>query len=161
MPITTADATNHERTFVELIDALSRAERTFATAESLTGGLLASCVASNPGAGAVFLGGIVSYAREVKRNLLDVPPGPVVSAPAAEAMALNAARLLGADVAVSLTGVAGPDTQDGEPPGTVFVAVAIDDRVVSCRRCALAGDPDEVRKAATTTAAEMVIAALR
>lgn len=96
--------------------------RTLAVAESLTGGLLASGLAAAPGASAWFAGGIVAYGRAVKHDLLGVPPGPVVSGPAARAMATSAARLLGADLTVALTGVGGPEEQDGEPPGTVFVA---------------------------------------
>lgn len=160
MPTDVDDPSPRSQAFARVVDALAQRKLTFATAESLTGGLLASCVASTPGAGDVFLGGVVSYAREVKRNLLDVPPGPVVSAPAAEAMAIGAADLLGSDVAVSLTGVAGPDPQDGEPPGTVYVAVAIDGAVAVGKRLELIGDPDEVRAAATTAAAELVVAAL-
>jgi nicotinamide-nucleotide amidase len=95
-----------------------------AVAESLTGGELAARFASAPGAGDWFRGGIVAYASDVKYDLLDVPVGPVVSEAAAAAMAAGACRLLGADVSVAVTGVAGPDDQDGEPPGTVWLALA-------------------------------------
>jgi len=96
--------------------------RTLAVAESLTGGLLASAFARASGSSQWFRGGIVAYSSEVKHDLLGVPGGPVVSGTAARAMAGGVARLLGADVAVAVTGVGGPDPQDGEPPGTVWAA---------------------------------------
>ena len=79
-----------------------------ATAESVTGGLIASRLTDIPGASEVFRGSVVSYASEVKYDVLGVPEGPVVSAEAAEAMAVGACRVLGADVALAVTGVAGP-----------------------------------------------------
>lgn len=102
--------------------ALKRGGRTLAVAESLTGGLLASAFARAPGSSEWFVGGIVAYSSAVKYDLLDVPDGPVVSEAAAVAMARGACRLLRADIAVAVTGVAGPDPQDGEPPGTVWAA---------------------------------------
>jgi nicotinamide-nucleotide amidase len=102
--------------------ALKHCERTLAAAESLTGGLLASAFARASGAGEWFRGGIVAYSSEVKYDLLDVPGCPVVGEAAAAAMARGAGRMLEADVAVAVTGVGGPDSQDGEPPGTVWVA---------------------------------------
>lgn len=96
---------------------------TLGLAESLTGGLMASRMVDVPGASDVFRGSIVSYASEVKFDVLGVPEGPVVSAEAASAMAAGARRVLGADIALSLTGVAGPNTQEGHRPGTVFVGI--------------------------------------
>lgn len=98
---------------------------TLGLAESLTGGLVASRLVSVPGASRWFRGSVVSYASEVKRSVLDVPDGPVVSEAAAGAMAVAARRVLGADVGLALTGVAGPEEQDGQPPGTVFVGLAL------------------------------------
>lgn len=97
-------------------------------AESCTAGLVAAALASVPGASAWFRGGVVSYATDVKRDLLGVGaallagPGPV-SAPVAEAMAAGARRALGADLAVSVTGLAGPggDPERDLPVGTVYV----------------------------------------
>ena len=77
-----------------------------------------------PGASDWFAGGVVTYGSDVKRALLGVGPGPVVSEQAAREMALGVARLLGADVGLSLTGVAGPASQDDQPPGTVFIGLA-------------------------------------
>ena len=92
-------------------------------AESVTGGLVASRCVNVAGASEWFRGGVVSYASDVKFDLLGVPAGPVVSADAALAMARGAQRVLGAEVGVALTGVAGPTEQDGKPVGTLFVAV--------------------------------------
>jgi nicotinamide-nucleotide amidase len=105
-------------------DLLTARGLTLAVAESLTGGLVAARLVNVPGASSWFRGGVVAYASDVKRSLLDVPPGPVVSAEAATAMASGARRALGADVGLAVTGVAGPDEQDGQRPGTVFLATA-------------------------------------
>ncbi len=91
-------------------------------AESLTGGMVASYLVNVPGASAWFTGGVVAYDARVKRDLLGVPDGPVVSEDAALAMAAGACRLLGSEVGLGLTGVAGPDAGEGNPPGTVYVA---------------------------------------
>jgi nicotinamide-nucleotide amidase len=120
-------------------------------AESLTGGLVASRITDVPGASQVFRGSIVSYATEVKDDVLGVTVRPVVSAAAAEAMATGARRVLGADVGLALTGVAGPDEQDGERPGTVFVGLDLDGSVGSVR-LQLPGDRPRVRQFATISA---------
>jgi nicotinamide-nucleotide amidase len=105
---------------------LAGAGLTLAVAESLTGGLIASRLVNVAGASSWFRGGVVSYASEVKFDLLGVPEGPVVSAAAAEAMARSVASRLGADVGLAVTGVAGPEPQDGQAPGTVFVGLHLD-----------------------------------
>ncbi len=102
---------------------------TLGLAESLTGGLVAARLTGIAGASDVFRGGIVSYASDVKVDLLGVSPGPVVSGAAAEQMADGAARVLNADVGLSLTGVAGPTEQDGMPVGTLFVGIRLDGAV--------------------------------
>ncbi len=107
-------------------DLLVAAGLTLGAAESLTGGMVGSRLAEVPGSSEWFKGSIVAYASEVKYDLLGVPEGPVVSREAAAAMASGAARVLGADVGLGVTGVAGPTTQEGQPVGTVFTAVAID-----------------------------------
>ena len=126
---------------------------TLAVAESLTGGLLASRIVAVPGASEWFRGGIVSYATGVKVDLLDVPPGPVVSEGAACAMAAGVRRRLGADVGLSTTGVAGPTEQDGEPPGVVWLGLALGDDV-SAIRVQLPGDRDRVRQMAVISAVD-------
>jgi nicotinamide-nucleotide amidase len=104
---------------------LSEAGLRLAVAESLTGGLVAARLTSVPGASTWFAGGIISYGEDVKQSLLGVSPGPVVSEGAAGEMALRVRDLLNADIGLSLTGVAGPTSQDGQPVGTVFVGLAL------------------------------------
>lgn len=105
-----------------LLDLLRARSWRLATAESLTAGYVSGRLAQVPGASDVLVGGVVSYASSVKHDLLGVPAGPVVSEAAALAMAQGAARVLGAEVAVATTGVAGPDSQEGQPVGTVCLA---------------------------------------
>ncbi|MGH3915571.1 MAG: CinA family protein [Pseudonocardiaceae bacterium] len=95
-----------------------------AVAESLTGGMVSSALAEAPGASSWFRGAVVAYSSEVKHQVLDVAPGPVVTARAAAAMAKGVRRLLQADVAIALTGAGGPGGQDGQPPGTAFLGLA-------------------------------------
>ncbi|MEO1060016.1 MAG: competence/damage-inducible protein A [Actinomycetota bacterium] len=128
-----------------VLDLLRSRGLTLAVAESLTGGLLATRLTDVPGASDVFRGGIVSYATDVKHELLDVPAGPVVSAAAAEAMAVGARTRLGADVGLSTTGVAGPTEQEGQPVGTVHLGIAIGDEVFS-RQLHLPGDRTQIRQ---------------
>lgn len=103
-------------------EMLQRRGQTLGVAESLTGGLLASTFARAASASRWFQGGVIAYSSTVKYDLLEVPRGPVVSHMAATAMARGAARVLEAAVAVAVTGVGGPEPQDGQPPGTVWVA---------------------------------------
>ncbi|MYB10852.1 MAG: competence/damage-inducible protein A [Acidimicrobiia bacterium] len=112
-----------------VLDALRQRGWTLALAESLTGGLIGSRLTAVPGASDVFRGGLVSYASDVKFDLLDVPEGPVVSEEAVTAMARGAAKLLDADCAIAVTGVAGPDPLDGEDPGTVWMATLVNSEV--------------------------------
>ena len=97
-------------------------------AESLTGGLIASRLVNVPGASAWFRGGVVAYDSQVKFDVLGVPAGPVVTEAAAAAMAEGPRRVTGADVGLGITGVAGPDDQEGVAPGTVFVGLALPGR---------------------------------
>ena len=119
-----------------------------AAAESLTGGLIASRLAAAPEASNWFRGAIVAYSSQVKYDLLGVPVGPVVSETAARRMAAATADLMGADFSVSVTGVGGPDDQDGQPPGTVWVAVFGTDRITATL-LRLAGDPARICRDAT------------
>lgn len=128
---------------------------TLAVAESLTGGLVAARLVNVPGASAWFRGGVVAYASDVKHDLLAVPPGPAVSNETAGAMAAGVRRRMSADVGLGVTGVAGPDPQDGEPPGTVYLAIAgLDDRLSDdphqrppiVIRVTLPGDRERVRQ---------------
>ncbi len=128
---------------------------TMGTAESVTGGLIASRLTDVPGASEVFRGAVVSYASEVKYDVLGVPDGPVVSAEAAEAMAVGACRVLGSDVALAVTGVAGPDEQEGMPVGTVFLAIAEGDQAQSVM-VRLPGDRARVRQFATISVLDLL-----
>jgi PncC family amidohydrolase len=113
----------------ELVSRLDAARLTLATAESLTGGLLAGAITAVPGASRVFRGGVVAYATELKHDLLGVDAELLAAFGAvhpqvAAAMAAGVRRRLGVDVGLATTGVAGPDPQDGQPPGVVWVGVA-------------------------------------
>ena len=116
-----------------VLDLLKAQGLTLGLAESLTGGLIASRICDIPGASEAFRGAIVSYASEIKFDVLGVPEGPVVSEAAVRAMAEGAARVLGADCAIAVTGVAGPAAQDGEEPGVVWMATLVDGEVVATR----------------------------
>jgi len=113
----------------ELVRALARAGQTVATAASLTAGLLAATIAGVPGASAVLRGGLVVYATDLKHSLAGVSDevlateGPV-AASTAEQLAVGARLRCGADWGIGLTGVAGPDSPDGHPVGTVFLGLA-------------------------------------
>lgn len=124
---------------------------TLGLAESVTGGLVASRIVSVPGASRWFRGAVVSYASEVKFDVLGVHEGPVVSESAAAEMASGARRVLGADVGLGVTGVAGPETQEGHDVGTVFFASDIGGEV-EARRIQLPGDRERVRQFATISA---------
>jgi nicotinamide-nucleotide amidase len=120
-------------------------------AESVTGGLVAGRLTAVPGASDVLRGAVVSYASEVKFDLLDVPEGPVVSEAAAAAMATGVRRVLGADVGLGLTGVAGPAEQDGMPVGTL--CVGIDDGITAVARTfRLPGQREQMRQMSVITA---------
>ncbi len=117
-----------EQTMEDVVaDRLLAHGATLSVAESVTGGLIASRLVAVAGASTWFRGGVVSYASDVKYDLLKVPAGPVVSPEAAQAMALGVRTLRGSDIGLSVTGVAGPDEQDGQPVGTVFVGISMGD----------------------------------
>ena len=128
---------------------------TLAVAESLTGGLVASRLVDVAGASGWFRGGVVSYALEVKFSVLGVPAGPVVSADTAAAMATGVRDLLGADVGLGVTGVAGPDALEGEPPGTVHLAAVVGDAEPVTTRVTLPGDRERVRQFACISLLDM------
>tara|TARA_B100000073_G_scaffold98889_1_gene78601 strand:+ start:2859 stop:4106 length:1248 start_codon:yes stop_codon:yes gene_type:complete len=99
---------------------------TLATAESMTGGLIATRLTEVPGSSRAFLGSVVSYANSVKQEILNVPEGPVISEQAVLSMAIGVCEALGADVSVAVTGVAGPDSQEGQEPGVVWIGTCVD-----------------------------------
>jgi nicotinamide-nucleotide amidase len=133
---------------------------TLGVAESLTGGLIASRLVNVPGASAWFRGGVVAYHEQVKFDVLGVPAGPVVSEPAAAAMAEGVRKVTGADIGLGITGVAGPDAQEGVAPGTVFVGLAFPDRATVTRELRVPGDRERVRQYGTISALDLLRRAL-
>jgi nicotinamide-nucleotide amidase len=149
----------------EIIGLLAARSGTLAVAESLTGGLLAAALTSVPGASAVFRGGVVAYATDLKAALLGVPSGLLerygaVHPSVAEAMAEGARRRLGAAAGVATTGVAGPDPADGQPVGTVYVAVS-SSAGSTARHLALSGDRQQIRQATVEASLSLLIGVLR
>lgn len=136
--------------------------KTLATAESCTGGGIGAALTAVPGSSAVYKGGIISYCNQIKHSLLGVPEEMLVqfgavSIPVARAMAQGARAALKADVAVSVTGLAGPDGDDyGNPVGTVFIGLA-DDFGVYSKEFHFAGDREQIRKQAVEAALGMLI----
>jgi competence/damage-inducible protein CinA-like protein len=155
-----------ERRVEEIVLSLAQARGLqLATAESCTGGMVAARLTDVPGSSASFVGGVVSYADEVKRSELDVPEALLaqhgaVSAEVAAAMAEGARRRLGADVAVAVTGVAGPDGGTPEKPvGRVYLHAAGPDGSLT-RMLDLPGERAQVRVRATVTALHLLRALL-
>ena len=124
-------------------------------AESMTGGLVASRLAGVAGASAWLRGSVVAYASEVKAGVLGVGHRPVVSDEAARGMAVAARRVLGAGVGLSVTGVAGPDEQDGMPVGTTFVGLSLEDGT-EVARLRLSGTRERIRQHATLSALDLL-----
>ena len=140
---------------------LLRRSAMLATAESLTGGRLGDVLSAAPGASDTYLGGVISYATEVKQTVLRVSAETVekhgvVSAECAEEMATGVRELTGADFAVSTTGVAGPTTQEGKPIGLAFIGVAGPDGVRS-ERFEFDGDRAEIREQVVKAAIDQVL----
>jgi len=122
---------------------------TLGVAESLTGGLVGARIADVPGASETFRGSVASYATDVKRHVLGVTAEHVVSRECAEQMAVGAQRVLGADVGISATGVAGPTPQDGQPVGTVWFGLSVPGTPPEAMETRLPGDRFRVRQFAT------------
>jgi nicotinamide-nucleotide amidase len=150
------------RTIDDIVaEALLEQGRTIATAESCTGGLLVARLTDRPGSSAYVLGGVTSYANEVKQDVVGVPAELIasvgaVSAEVAEAMAVGVRKALGADVGVGITGIAGPDggTPD-KPVGLVHLCVADADRTQPMR-IVLPGNRADIRKRAVVVAMHML-----
>ena len=149
----------HEELAGQVADLARRHGVTVAVSESLTGGNIAVALAAAEAASEWFRGSLVAYSSEVKHEVLGVPDGPVVCEEAAEAMALGVRELLRADVAIGVTGSGGPDPQDGQEPGTVFVGVD-DGGATQVHRFDLDGDPQEVLVAAAGEALALVVRSL-
>ena len=138
-----------------VLDLLRARGWSLGLAESVTGGLVAGRLTAIPGASEVFRGSIVSYASDVKFDVLGVPEGPVVSEAAAAAMAEGARRVLRSDVALSLTGVAGPTEQDGMPVGTLCVGIAMPDATIT-RALRLPGQREQMRQMSVISALDVL-----
>ena len=144
----------------EVLEALRG--KTLVTAESCTGGGIGAALTAVPGSSSVYKGGIISYTNWVKHHLLGVDEALLetvgaVSAPVAEAMAKGAREALQADVAVSVTGLAGPGGDEfGNPVGTVFIGYC-DERIVLSRHFCFPGDREDVRRAAAREALKLVL----
>jgi PncC family amidohydrolase len=149
----------------EVIELLTARGETIAVAESLTGGMLAAALTAIPGASAAVRGGLVTYATDLKASLLGVPSalldrhGAVHPAVAA-AMAEGARHRLAAVVGAATTGVAGPDPQDGQPVGTVYIAVSAGGRTV-VQSLTLSGDRGQIRLATVERLLGLLLSVLR
>ena len=149
----------------ELIALLTARQESIAVAESLTGGLLAAALTDIPGASAVFRGGVVAYATELKAVLLGVDRGLLdtqgaVSAEVAAAMAEGVRGRLGARIGAATTGVAGPDPAEGKPAGTVYIAASAGGQT-RVRRLDLAGSRAAIRAATVGEALALVLVTVR
>jgi nicotinamide-nucleotide amidase len=148
-----------------VVHALVERRETVATAESLTGGLVAATVVEIPGVSAVFRGGLVVYATDLKARLAGVPEallaerGPV-DGDVAAALAEGARERCGADWGLATTGVAGPDPQDGKPVGLVYVAVA-GRTGVTVRELKLDGNREAIRTESVTAVLQLLTDSLR
>ena len=138
------------------------AGKTLATAESCTGGGIGAALTGISGSSAVYKGGVISYCNEIKHKLLGVEEEILahcgaVSAPVAEAMASGAMQALQTDIAVSVTGLAGPGGDDfGNPVGTVYIGYADAERVVA-RHFLFEGDREQIRSCAVRAALELLL----
>ena len=139
-----------------VLDLLRSRGFTLGLAESVTGGLVAGRLTNVAGASDVLRGSVVSYASEVKFDVLGVTPGPVVNEAVAVEMALGAKRVLGADVGLALTGVAGPTDQDGVKPGTLCVGLAMPDGSTQSRTLQLPGVRDQMRQLSVISALDFL-----
>ena len=136
--------------------------KTLCTAESCTGGGIGAALTAIPGSSAVYKGGIISYTNEVKINQLGVAPEILnregaVSAPVAQAMASGVREKLQADIAVSVTGLAGPDGDEfGNPVGTVYIGYADKTKVIS-HKYLFSGSRQEIRNQAIVESLKMIL----
>lgn len=151
-----------EQLAAEVISVLRRRKLTLATAESCTGGGVGYALTSIPGSSSVYLGGVVSYANAVKEQILRVSASVLkehgaVSCQTAEAMAIGAKQLLGADIAISITGIAGPASDDtAKPVGLVYVGVATASGVNICENH-FCGDREAVRQQSIDKALALIL----
>jgi len=146
---------------LELVEELKKKKLVLTTAESCTGGLISSVIVNISGASSVFKQGFVTYCDKAKEDLLGVKHETMdkykaVSSEVASEMATGAKEVSGADVAVSVTGVAGPSMEDGKPVGLVYIGCAYKDRV-EVREFNFDGDRKTIRFKATKNALQLVL----
>jgi nicotinamide-nucleotide amidase len=149
-----------------VLSMLVRRSATVAVAESLTGGLIGAAITSVSGASKAFRGGVISYATELKRELLGVPAELLrregaVHPEVAAAMATGVARLCGATYGLAVTGVAGPEPQDGKPVGTVHVAVSGPGGQIWSRELRLEGSRERIRVETVDEAVDLLAGVLK
>lgn len=136
--------------------------KTLATAESCTGGGIGAALTAIPGSSAVYKGGVISYTNEIKQEILNVDINLLeehgaVSEPVAVAMAVGARELMKTDIAVSVTGLAGPDGDDrGNPVGLVYIGYT-DNNITICKKCYFEGERESVRQQAVETALSIIL----
>lgn len=139
-----------------IVSLLKKQNLTLALAESVTGGLASGRITNIPGSSHVFKGAVVSYASEVKFDILGVTPGPVVSESAAREMARGVREHLGSDIGLSLTGVAGPEEQDGQPVGTLWVGLSCADGTERAMTITLPATRDQMRQFSVISALDFL-----
>ncbi|MEV4396154.1 CinA family protein [Nonomuraea sp. NPDC049607] len=150
----------------EVLALLVRQEATVAVAESLTGGLIGAAFTSVPGASKAFRGGVISYATDLKHDLLGVPDELLrregaVHPEVAAAMARGVARVCGAGYGLAVTGVAGPEPQDGKPVGRVYAAVHGPGGENSVRELTFEGSRERIRVRTVHEAVDLLAGVLK
>lgn len=148
-----------------VIDLMAQHGWTLATCESLTGGGLGEAITQIPGASAVYRGGLITYASDLKVTLAGVQPSwieqhGVVNESTAKQMADGVRRVCGADWGIATTGVAGPQMQDGEAVGTVWIGLASPHSSTRAERCKFDGDREAIREATIARALEILCSVL-
>ena len=145
---------------MNLIEKLREKQYSISTAESVTAGLIAARICDISGASAVFNGGVVSYSKEAKCKLLglkmeDIEAFCVYSEETAISMAKGVKKLTNSDVAISITGVAGPGSDENVEAGTLYYAFIVEDRIISEEKF-FNGDRQEVRDKAASYAIKRI-----
>ncbi|MEV4357046.1 nicotinamide-nucleotide amidohydrolase family protein [Nonomuraea sp. NPDC049625] len=150
----------------EVLTMLVGRSATVAVAESLTGGLIGAAITSVSGSSKAFRGGVISYATDLKQELLGVPGELLrregaVHPEVAAAMATGVARLCGATYGLAVTGVAGPEPQDGKPVGTVYAAVCGPGGRIWGRELRLGGSRERIRVETVDEAVDLLSGVLK
>lgn len=146
-----------------IVKKLTEKQKTLSTAESCTGGFIASSITDISGASKVFIGSVVVYATEMKRKILNVPEETfkygVISSEMAEAMAKAVRSITGSDYSIATTGNLGPDTMEEKPRGLIYIAVATPEKVY-VRELHLQGDRLSNKTKATEEALKLILEVL-